>query len=253
MPAVLFTRLLLIAILGLRWDTPCFATTIVAMITRTHLFIGADSMMVTLLNSKGERQVGSICKVHTVGSCYYAIAGVMAIKDKNIDFNEIAKSACLSPGSLAEKATFYQTKALPAAKRLFTYDKSIPFIRGKGVAVLFAAVENGFPMFIAIEYNQNRQRRIIPSRKQVRGADLSGTYGGVIVLGSREAIDRYKTATSKTFLAGDAATKVAHLLNLEAVNDQAKPVNQRLVGAPFSILELSSSGTRWIMKGTCSG
>ncbi|HYI94809.1 MAG TPA: hypothetical protein VEX68_14785 [Bryobacteraceae bacterium] len=252
MPAVLFTRLLLIVILALRWDTPCFATTIVAIITRTHLFIGADSML-TLLNSKGERQVGSICKVHSVGSCYYAIAGIIAIKDKNIDFNEIAKSACLSPGSLTEKATFYQAKALPAAKRLFTYDKSIPLIRGKGIAVLFAALENGFPMFVSIEYNQDRERRIIPSRQEVRGSDLSGTYGGVIVLGTREAIDRYRMAAPKTFQAGDAAIKVAHLLNLEAVNDQAKPVNQRLVRAPFSILELSIWGARWIMNGHCSG
>lgn len=206
--------------------------------------------MQVLVDESGGRQSNLICKIRMANSCFYAVSGV-GLPGAGLDFGALARRACESSGNLAAKAAQYEKLALPAVRKMFTYDKTFPVLRGKGVVAMSAAIEAGYPVVISVEYNQDRRRRIIPSRLEVRGSDLFGGTGAIIAVGTREAIERYRVANPDTFVAGDAATKVAFLLNLEFTNEQTKPSSQRLVGPPFSILELSSRGHRWLSKGMC--
>jgi hypothetical protein len=241
-------QLLLLAVVSLH--SSCFATTIVAVMARTHLFFGADSMRI-MLDNKGKRQIDSDCKIRVVGSCYYAFSGVY-IQSIDLDLTAVADKACGSPGTLTQKASVYQKLALPVVRRIFSHDKEVPFLRGNYFSILFGAIENGYPTLIFVDYRQDRQRRIVPSRQDLRGSDLFGNTGAMISLGINENIEKYKKENPSTFLAGDAANKVAFLLNLESVNEQKKPLDQRFMSPPFSIVELSAMGVRWLSKGVCT-
>jgi hypothetical protein len=242
-------RAQLLILTALSLNSSCFATTIVAVMARTHLFIGADSMLVRL-DGNGKRQVHSICKIHVVGSCYYATSGV-TLPSMKFDFTTLAGKACRSPGTLIQKASLYQKMALPIVRRMFSHDKEVPLLRGKYISVLFGAIENGYPTLIYVDYRQDRQRRIVPSRQDLRGSDLIGNMGAMISVGINETIEKYSSENPSTFLAGDAAAKVVYLLNLEFANEQNKALDQRFMGPPFSIVELSGMGVRWLSKGMC--
>jgi hypothetical protein len=212
------------------------ATTIVAIWTPQKLVISGDSLV--NVNWTGEdglhRHTTAInCKIRKYGAFYVAAAGNYRIQTAGFDLWEIAARAC------GDSVTIDHCSArLTASLRnvLETAARS----QDVHVAVIVAGLDNGAPALEHITIAGTRGGRLTVSSTPYRRGMTRSTR---IILGYRNAIDRFERAT-----ASSNSTLEAEASSLVRVEEGAAPGE---VGGTVSTLTIQPSGERWAHPGCC--
>ncbi len=240
----LFTTLLAMCI-----GFPGYATTVLILLTKDAVYIGADGMSVQI-RPNGKRHHTNICKVRNVGNCYFTSAGIATIQQLNFDVFASARRACKQPGTLADKAAFFQKQIYPLLTNVFAQKSRVPIIEQQNIAVVFAGIELGGPTIIVTNFWQDKNGVIQQRRGALRGRDTS-LEPILLTLGIVEAIEKSKITRAPRFSIGYEFIEMERLLQLQIEKDQKQPFDDQLVGPPIVLLEVSKERTRWIRSGAC--
>jgi hypothetical protein len=215
---------------------PASATTVVAIWTPQKLVISADSLInVDWTGQDGFRRHSTAinCKIRKFGAFYVAAAGNYRIQTAGFDVWEIASRACgdsVTIGHCAARLTVSLRNSLETAAR--TQD-----VR---VAVIVAGLDNGAPALEHITITGKRGGALaVTSTPYRRGTARPAR----IILGDRDAIDRFEKTTS--FSNSNLEAEASSLVRVE---EGAAPGD---VGGTISTLTLQPSGERWANPGCC--
>jgi hypothetical protein len=213
------------------------ATTIVAIWTPVKIVISGDSLINsdwTAANGAHQHGISNDCKIRKFGTNYISAAGNYHIQKAAFDIWQAAARACGSSTNVAGCSVRFR-------EELRTNLVQIARAREVHVSVLVAGLENGVPALDHITLIGTPRNGISVRTESFRRGKQ--TWGRVI-LGERDAIDRYEAAAPST-VSNSIQEQALRLVRVEA---GALPQE---VGAPFSVLAIGTSGEHWINPGCC--
>jgi hypothetical protein len=226
-----------VAVLGLGLCANADATTIVAIWTPSKMVIAGDSMInMNWTGENGARQhtTSKDCKIRKYGTNYISAAGNYHIQKAGFDVWDIAERSCSSSMNFEICAARFKADLRGILGRVVG-------VHDIHLTVLVAGRQNGSPALEHITFvSQPDGRLSIHSESFRRGKQKWGR----VILGDRDAIDRYER--------GAASTMTANIQEqaLSLVRIEARAVPQE-VGAPFSTLTIEANGERWTNPGCC--
>jgi hypothetical protein len=109
------------------------------------------------------------------------------------------------------------------------------------VTLLVAGLQNGAPALEHITLVGTRQGTLSVQSESFR---LGKQSWGRVILGDRDAIDRYERGAPST-MTGSIQEQALSLVRVEARADPQE------VGPPFSTLTIEAAGEHWINPGCC--
>ena len=217
------------------------ATTIVAIWTPSKIVIAGDSLInMNWTGEKGAPQhtTWKDCKIRKYGSNYISAAGNYRIQKAGFDVWNTAERACSSSMNFEICAARFKTDLRSILGR-------VAGVHDIHLTVLVAGRQNGA---LALEHitfvSQPDGRLSMKSESFRRGKQKWGR----VILGDRDAIDRYERGSASTTQSTMAGTIQEQALSLVRIEARAVP-NE--VGAPFSAVTIEASGEQWINPGCC--
>jgi len=213
------------------------ATTIVAIWTPAKIVIAGDSLLNmdwTGANGVPQHKTSKDCKIRKFGSNYISAAGNYHIQTAGYDLWETAAHACGSSTTVDGCTAKFRAELRSKLAR-------VAGVHDVHLSVLVAGIENGAPALDHITVIGTPQGRLsVQSESFRRGKQKWGR----VILGERDAIDRYEHGSASTMT--DSIQEQA--LSLVRVEARALPQE---VGAPFSTLTIEAAGEHWINPGCC--
>lgn len=227
----------LVAAIGLGLCASAGATTIVAIWTPAKIVIAGDSLInVNWTGANGAPQHGTSndCKIRKFGLAYVSAAGNYRIQTAGFDLWATAERACSSSLNFEICAARLKTDLRSILGRVAAVNRV-------HLTLLVAGRMDDAPALEHITFaGQPGGRLSMRSESYCRGKQKWGR----VILGDRDAIDRYERASAST-ISGSIQEQALSLVRIEA---RAAPQE---VGAPFSTLTIEPSGEHWINPGCC--
>jgi hypothetical protein len=227
----------LIAAVGILICANAGATTIVAIWTPAKLVIAGDSLLnMTWTGENGvpQHRTSKDCKIRKYGSNYISAAGNYHIQTAGFDVWETAAHACGSSTGVDSCVVRFKAELRAKLQRAVG-------VHDVHVTVLVAGLENGAPALEHITFVGTPDGRLSVRSESFRKGKQKW---GRVILGEREAIDRYEHGAASTMT--DSIQEQA--LSLVRVEARADPQE---VGGPFSTLTIEAAGEHWINPGCC--
>lgn len=226
-----------IAVLGITICAQAGATTIVAIWTPSKIVIAGDSLVNvnwTGKNGTRQHQTWNDCKIRKFGSNYVSAAGNYRIQAAGFDLWDTAERACTSAMNVEICAARFKSDLRSILARVLG-------VHDVHLSVLVAGLQNGAPALEHITLVGTPQGRLsVQSESFRRGKQRWGR----VILGDRDAIDRYEHGAAST-MSESMPEQALSLIRIEA---RALPQE---VGAPFSTLTIEAAGEHWINPGCC--
>lgn len=212
------------------------ATTIVAIWTPSRIVIAGDSLLNNYWTRNGVRQHGTSegCKIRKFGVNYISAAGNYHIQKAGFDLWDTAARACTTSGNVELCAARLKADLAGVLSRAVS-------VHEVNVTVLVAGRQNGVPAMEHITFiGQPDGKLNVRTESFRRGRQQWGR----VILGDRDAIDRYEHGAAST-MSENLEQQAVSLVKIEA-----RAVPQE-VGAPFSTLSIEAKSERWINPGCC--
>jgi hypothetical protein len=226
-----------VAALGIGICANAGATTIVAIWTPVKIVIAGDSLVNvnwTGQNGAPQHRTSNDCKIRKFGSNYVSAAGNYRIQTAGFDVWDTAQRACTSAMNVQICAARFKSDLRSILGRVMG-------VRDVQLTVLVAGWQNGAPALEHITFTGQRNGRLnVQSESFRRGKQKWGR----VILGERDAIDRYERGAASTL------TQSIQEQALSLVRVEARALPQE-IGAPFSTLTIEATGDRWINPGCC--
>jgi len=226
----------LLAAIGLSLCAQAGATTIVAIWTPSKIVISGDSLVNVNWTANGTRQhkLSNDCKIRKYGSNYISAAGNYRIQVAGFDVWDIAERSCASSMNFEICAARFKSDLRSILGRVVG-------VHDVYLAVLIAGRQNGAPALEHITFVSQPDGRVTMQSESFRRGKQNW---GRVILGDRDAIDRYERSSAST------TTSSIQEQALSLVRIEARAVHQE-VGAPFSTLTIETTGEHWINPGCC--
>lgn len=213
------------------------ATTIVAIWTPARIVIAGDSLINmnwTGENGAPQHTTSKDCKIRKYGSNYISAAGNYHIQTAGFDVWDTAERSCASSMNMEICAARLKSDLRSMLARVVG-------VHDVHLALLVAGRQNGAPELEHITFAGEPDGRLsVRSESFRRGKQKWGR----VILGDRDAIDRYERGSAST-VTGSIQEQALALVRIEA---RAAP---REVGAPFSAVTIGALGERWINPACC--
>jgi len=226
-----------VAAVGLTLCANTGATTIVAIWTPGKMVIAGDSlinMKWTGENGTPQHTTSKDCKIRKYGSNYISAAGNYHIQIAGFDVWDTAERSCSSSMNFEICAARFKADLRSILGRVVG-------VHDIHLTVLVAGRQNGAPALEHITFvSQPDGQLSVKSESFRRGKQKWGR----VILGDRDAIDRYERGSAST-MTGTIQEQALALVRIEA-----RAVPQE-VGAPFSAVTIEASGEQWINPGCC--
>jgi len=234
--------------------TPASATTLVVLVSRRAIVIGADSMR-TLAGGG----TAAVCKVHSSGDIVYGFAG--AVSSEQFDASSIAARELAGPGDLGEKARriadalqaglveHFSTRRIERTRRELVEGQ-----RGRPVTGFVASLVGGKPEgFLILVLAEPAPDGVTLSTTvdplDTAGPDraifLSSQHQEVIHRANRAMADRERASVS------ELVTEAGELVKLDLALETNRPVAERKSGPPTTVAVLDRNGFRFAELGVC--
>jgi hypothetical protein len=230
-----------VAVFGLGLCANADATTIVAIWTPSKIVIAGDSMINmnwTGENGVPQHKLSKECKIRKYGSNYISAAGNYHIQAAGFDVWDIAERSCSSSMNFEICAARFKADLRSILGRVVG-------VHDIHLTVLVAGRQNGSPALEHITFVSQPDGRLnIKSESFRRGKQKWGR----VILGDRDAIDRYERGSPSTPGSSMAGSIQEQALSLVRIEARAAP---KEVGAPFSAVTIEASGEQWINPGCC--
>lgn len=213
------------------------ATTIVAIWTPAKIVIVGDSLVNvnwTGPNGAPQHQTWKDCKIRKYGSNYVSAAGNYRIQAAGFDIWDTAERSCTSAMNVEICAARLKSDLRSILGRVVG-------VHDVHVTLLVAGLQNGAPALEHITLVGTRQGTLSVQSESFR---LGKQSWGRVILGDRDAIDRYERGAPST-MTGSIQEQALSLVRVEARADPQE------VGPPFSTLTIEAAGEHWINPGCC--
>ncbi len=213
------------------------ATTIVAIWTPAKIAISGDSLLNmnwTGANGQPQHKTSKDCKIRKYGSNYISAAGNYHIQTAGFDVWETAARACGSSTSVDGCTAKFRASLRSILGR-------VAGVHDIHLSVLVAGRQNGAPALDHITLIGTPDGRLSVKSESFRKGRQKW---GRVILGERDAIDRYEYGAESTMTA-NIQEQALSLVRIEA---RSLP-NE--VGAPFSTLTIETAGEKWTNPGCC--
>ena len=239
----------LISIAALLFSSQLLATSIVAVRTRSAIFIGSDSK---LIDGEG-KAVGSTCKVMTHHGAAFAVARIWSSPAQDFSVTSVAAEALSSSRDLATGVRLFERLLIEPLERLLRALKTTDPQRFEreltghsAVDAVFVGFEGRDPALFVTKFVVNRgTSQSIKLRVQREECARHCTEPlAFVTLGQHSAIDKALSDDPDFWNIG-FAEGIRRLINLETLSVPT------LVGPPISILSMDKSGAHWIEPGEC--
>ena len=239
-------------ILGLL-ATPCQATTIITIVDRNRILIGADSLWFGVNGSK--TRASTRCKIETPKpTCAFAITGLQIKPETHFDAAVFARRACelegsppfrqSAPASMAAIAAAFGDsirEPLKIALERFKRDSPIRYkldFPGKpAIEVIFVGFRDGHSSAAMKRFNVGMDGNLSDE------ALIEIPNGSITRSGEHAAADLYLSHNQNR--PSDPAL-IRALIQTEIAEQPT------FVGPPISILEITQGGQTWVDPGKCS-
>jgi hypothetical protein len=233
---------------------PASATTLVVLVSRRAIVIGADSMR-TLAAGGTE----SVCKIHTRDGVVYGFAG--AVSSERFDATTIAARELAGSGDLAQKARriadalqaglveHFGTRRIDRARRELVEGQ-----RGRPVTGFIAALDDGKPQGFLILVLADRAGDDVTLTTRVERLDTLGPDRAIFLSAQhQEVIDRANRSMSGQARASipELVSAARDLVKLDFALEEGRPAAQRRSGPPASIAVLDRDGLHFEDRGVC--
>ena len=189
--------------------------------------------------------MGRRCKIDVDGTYAAAMAGLLADSATSFDAATHVRSALRTPGDLAQKVRTFELLIREPLQRSLDYERhhspevfAAKYSGKKALQTIFGGVEGGKPRMIVSIFRVAENGGLVVDEPKTLGS------GQVYVFGESAAIAKYQTA-NPGWTAAEPDAIIRRFLALEIEDEPA------LVGAPASIIRITSSGSRWIEPGRC--
>lgn len=250
-------RLILAFALVLAFVTQSAATTVVTIWTPSAVTIGADSTSNIFDALGADTKVRKVCKIHVSDKGVWSSAGLAksGLETANFRLDEIVEATLLKDGSVNDRVSSFQVSlgqklisVAQLAKLLYpafyaerVKDKPI-------LQVVFAFIDDRKPTYyrwdFAVEDDASGMISVDVKWAYCPGPHCSQKLAAS-VLGRSEIIKQRAIQNPRIWESANPTAVVRSLIEAEiedAPND---------VGAPIAIIEVDSTGIRWIEKGEC--
>ena len=215
--------------------------------TPEAIYVAADSKLSWLDTTGAE---GTTCKIRRIGTTWYVMGGVYKFTETGYDAPALANLALRATGTVAEKARDFESRAVPAVKRLLEHfgDKQQQVDSWDEVAAI--------PLTIFV-FGFERGAASVSSREFVR-ATSSGGDPAVTVQRRDFGPDMRETVwlASPSSLSGGF---VSEYPSWESMDPSARvkafvefAIRKRpgTTGAPIDIIRIDKDGHRWVRRKT---
>lgn len=227
----------------------CMATVIVVSLRPEKIVIGADGVT---LDDAGRPLPGlQQCKIYRgADSCYFAISGVRSAK-----IISVATAACQQPGTIIDRAAWFEKAALPEIQLRFKEGKAKnakPYANMRRIGtpredVVFAGYPPQTGAIVVVQYEESRSGDMVPQKPMIRTGDPQGEQYSVAGI-STYAREYEITHPEVRRLSG--AELVRGLIN-GAIEVQQRHPELRVIGPPIVIVEITSTGGQFTEPGGC--
>jgi hypothetical protein len=230
------------------------ATTLVVLVSRRAIVVGADSMR-TLAGGGTER----VCKIHDRDGVVFAFAG--AVSADRFDATTIAERELAGSGDLAQKARriadalqaglveHFRTRRIEGTRR-----ELVDGQRGRPVTGFVAALVDGKPQGFLVLVLADDAAAGVTLSTRVEPLDTLGPDQAIFLSSQhQEVIARANRSVSAKARAsvGELVTAASDLVNLDLRLEAERHPAQRKSGPPASIAVLDRDGFRFTDPGVC--
>ncbi len=219
--------------------TPCFGTTIVAILHRDEagvqtITFGADGRQVLMNNGRNRLGASQTCKIWQVGPYLFGIAGTVI--GPGFDLFSQVKEILSRAGSLEQSVK--QLEPAIIGRMTEVHPPNQP---GTAVSGLLIIDTLHFPQYYFGSVLHNETGYAFDAQAGIRKGPLP-LNTRIIVLG---LTDHFPDVPGLTELLSDPVTAIRTLIQVET---DAHPDS---VGPPTAIVEVTESGIHWIERGAC--
>ena len=247
-------RVLVAVVAGLAIACPAAATTLVVLVGKRAIVIGADSMR-TLAGGGTE----SVCKIHDRSGVVFAFAG--AVSSDRFDATTIASRELAGPGDLVAKATriadalqaglveHFKTRRIDGTRR-----ELIDGQRGRPVTGFIAALVDGKPQGFLVLVLATPAANGVTLSTQVESLDTMGPDRAIFLSSQHQAVIERANRTMRgnaTASVPALITAAGELVALDLTLEAGRAVAQRKSGPPASVAVLDRDGFRFTDPGVC--
>ena len=234
---------------------PVSATTLVVLVSKRAIVIGADSMR-TLAGGG----TVPVCKIHSTDDVVFGFAG--AVSSERFDAMSIAARELAGPGDLGQKARriadalqtglveHFKVRRIERTRRELVEGQ-----RGRPVTGFIAALVDGKPQgFLILVLAEPAPDGVTLTTKvdplDTAGPDraifLSSQHQEVIERANRVMADRDRTTVAELVAAA------GELVNLDLTLEAGRAVAERKSGPPATVAVLDREGFRFADAGVCA-
>jgi hypothetical protein len=234
---------------------PVSATTLVVLVSRRAIVIGADSMR-TLAGGG----TAAVCKIHSSGDIVFGFAG--AVSSEQFDAASIAARELGGPGDLRQKARHiadalqaglvehFKTRRIERTRRELVEGQ-----RGRPVTGFIAALVDGKPEGFLILVLAEPAPDGVTLTTRVDPLDTGGPDRAIFLSSQhQEVIERANMAMAHRERATlpELVTAAGELVNLDLALEAARGVSERKSGPPTTVAVLDHDGFRFADAGVCA-
>ena len=194
----------------------------------------------------GATAVVHMCKISVGDNSAAAMAGHLADSATSFDAATLVRRALSTPGDLAAKDRAFEKLVRQPLQQSLDYGRQhVPLLFAskyagkKALQAIFAAVEGRKPKLIVSTFRVTENGGLTLDEPKELGS------GQVYVFGENAAIAKYQTENPSWNWA-EPDTIIRKFLALEIENEP------NLVGAPVSIIRITSVDKQWIEPGQCA-
>lgn len=233
---------------------PASATTLVVLVGKRAIVIGADSLR-TLAGGGTD----TICKIHDCDGVVFAFAG--AVSSDRFDATTIATRELASPGDLAQKARriadalqtglveHFKTRRVEGMRR-----ELVDGQRGRPVTGFVAALVDGKPQGFLVMVLAESSINGVTLSTRVEPLDTLGPDRAIFLSSQhQEVIERANQTMGRNATASvpELVTAAGALVALDLSLESTRDAAQRKSGPPASVAVLDRDGFRFTDVGVC--
>jgi hypothetical protein len=235
--------------------TTASATTLVVLVSRRAIVVGADSLR-TLAGGGTE----SVCKIHDRDGVVFAFAG--AVSSDRFDATTIAERELAGSGDLAQKARriadalqaglveHFKTRRIEGTRRELVEGQ-----RGRPVTGFVAALVDGKPQgFLVLVLAAEGGERGVTLTTKVEPLDTLGPDQAIFLSSQHQEVIQAanRSVSGKARASVEAlVTAARELVNLDLRLEAGQSAAQRRSGPPTTIAVLDRDGFRLTDPGVC--
>jgi hypothetical protein len=230
------------------------ATTLVLLVGRGAIVVGADSMR-TL--AAGGRE--SVCKIHRQGGVVFGFAG--AVSSERFDAAAIAAQQLAAGGTLPDQASRVAAAVQEALARDFKGTNAavaqrelIDVHRGRPVTGFLATLTDGKPEVLLVLVEAAPAREGVTLTTRIERIDTEARDRAVFLSPQHQAvIDRaQKTVGRRRVAVKELVAAAEDLVQADLALEAQRPIEQRKSGPPITIAVLDGAGFRLETPGVCA-